>query len=215
MLQVILCRNRFLKILNLPCLTLFDPGCFWGAERRFWQQEGVWSTAAGYAGGYTDNPTYEEVCSGQTGHNEAVSVAYDSNIIGFSALLQVFRESHDPTQGMRQGNDSGTQYRSGIYCMNDAQYEQAIASRDSYQSQLTACGLEIITTEIIGAEKLYFAEDYHQQNLAKNPNGYCGLGGTNASCVAEEKSIPESNYSATNDAKWQSFRLYSTVSGKI
>lgn len=168
-------------------LALFGLGCFWGAERRFWQQEGVWSTAAGYAGGYTEHPTYEEACSGQTGHNEVVRVAYDSNIIDFSALLQVFWESHDPTQGMRQGNDRGTQYRSGIYCMNDAQYEQALASRDSYQSQLTASGFGIITTEITRTEKFYLAEDYHQQYLAKNPNGYCGLGGTGVSCVAEEK----------------------------
>ena len=168
-------------------LALFGLGCFWGAERRFWQQEGVWSTAAGYAGGYTDNPTYEEVCSGQTGHNEVVRVAFDRKIIDFRDLLQVFWESHDPTQGMRQGNDRGTQYRSGIYCMNDAQFEQAHSSRDSYQLQLTTSGFGIITTEIIRAEKFYFAEDYHQQYLAKNPNGYCGLGGTGVSCAAQEK----------------------------
>jgi peptide-methionine (S)-S-oxide reductase len=158
--------------------ALFGLGCFWGAERRFWQQSGVWTTAVGYAAGLTPNPTYEEVCSGMTGHNEVVWLAYNSEQISYEQLLKVFWESHDPTQGMRQGNDRGTQYRSGIYCYDDAQQSAAEASRDRYQQSLSAKGLGVITTEIISAPTFYYAEDYHQQYLDKNPNGYCGLGGT-------------------------------------
>jgi peptide-methionine (S)-S-oxide reductase len=162
-------------------LAMFGLGCFWGAERCFWQLDGVWSTAVGYAAGFTPNPTYEEVCSGQTGHNEVVRVVFDNEVIDFSTLLQTFWESHDPTQGMQQGNDRGTQYRSGIYCFNDGQYKQALASREYFQSRLTEAGFGTITTEILNAPEFYFAEDYHQQYLAKNPNGYCGLGGTGMS----------------------------------
>jgi peptide-methionine (S)-S-oxide reductase len=158
--------------------ALFGLGCFWGAERRFWQQSGVWTTAVGYAAGLTPNPTYEEVCSGMTGHNEVVWLAYNPEQISYEQLLKVFWESHDPTQGMRQGNDHGTQYRSGIYCYDDAQQSAAEASRDRYQQALNAKGLGAITTEIISAPTFYYAEDYHQQYLDKNPNGYCGLGGT-------------------------------------
>ena len=165
---------------------MFGLGCFWGAERCFWQLKGVWVTAAGYSGGYTENPTYEEVCSGKTGHNEVVSVVYDAQIISYKALLQIFWQSHNPTQGMQQGNDVGTQYRSGIYCFNDGQYNQATATRDSYQSELTASGFSEITTEIVLATEFYYAEDYHQQYLAKNPNGYCGLGGTGVACAVQE-----------------------------
>ncbi len=159
-------------------LAMFGLGCFWGAERCFWQLEGVWSTAAGYAAGYTPNPQYEEVCSGMTGHNEVIRVVYDRNVLNFEVMLRTFWASHDPTQGMRQGNDRGTQYRSGIYCFDECQLKEATASRDSYQSVLTDVGFENITTEIIMAPRFYFAEDYHQQYLAKNPNGYCGPGGT-------------------------------------
>ncbi len=159
-------------------VAMFGMGCFWGAERCFWTLQGVWSTAVGYAGGFTPNPTYEEVCSGQTGHNEVVRIVFDSKLLDYSDLLKVFWESHDPTQGMRQGNDRGTQYRSGIYCFNDGQYKQALSSRDSYQSELDLSGFGDTTTEIISAPKFYFAEDYHQQYLAKNPDGYCWLGGT-------------------------------------
>ncbi len=159
-------------------VAMFGMGCFWGAERCFWTLQGVWSTAVGYAGGFTPNPTYEEVCSGQTGHNEVVRIVFDSKLLDYSDLLKVFWESHDPTQGMRQGNDRGTQYRSGIYCFNDGQYKQALSSRDSYQSELDLSGFGDTTTEIISAPEFYFAEDYHQQYLAKNPDGYCGLGGT-------------------------------------
>ena len=162
-------------------LAMFGLGCFWGAERCFWEQPGVWSTAVGYAAGYTPNPTYEEVCSGLTGHNEVVRVVYDSKLLNYNDLLKVFWESHNPTQGMRQGNDRGTQYRSGIYCFNDGQYKQALASRDSYQSELSTSGFDVITTEITREQVFYFAEDYHQQYLAKNPNGYCGQGGTGVS----------------------------------
>jgi peptide-methionine (S)-S-oxide reductase len=162
-------------------LAMFGLGCFWGAERCFWELHGVWSTAVGYAAGYTPNPTYEEVCSGRTGHNEVVRVVYDSKLLNYSDLLKVFWESHNPTQGMRQGNDRGTQYRSGIYCFNDGQYKQALSSHDSYQSELSASGFDVITTEITREQDFYFAEDYHQQYLAKNPNGYCGLGGTGVS----------------------------------
>lgn len=163
-------------------LAVFGMGCFWGAERKFWQQEGVYSTAVGYAAGHTPNPTYREVCSGMTGHNEVVLVAYDPQIISYEALLKVFWESHNPTQGMRQGNDSGTQYRSGIYYYSDAQKAAAEKTRQAYQSALKDAGHGEITTEIIPAPEFYYAENYHQQYLAKNPGGYCGLGGTNVSC---------------------------------
>lgn len=159
--------------------AVFGMGCFWGAERKFWQQEGVFSTAVGYAAGVTPNPSYNEVCSGMTGHNEVVLVVFDPKVISYESLLQVFWESHNPTQGMRQGNDAGTQYRSGIYTYSDRQKQQAEASRDKYQQALKSAGYGEITTEIIDAPEFYYAEDYHQQYLAKNPGGYCGLGGTN------------------------------------
>lgn len=162
--------------------VLFGMGCFWGAERKYWQLPGIYTTAAGYAGGFTKNPTYEEVCSGQTGHNEVVLVVYDPNEITFSQLLKVFWEAHDPTQGMRQGNDVGTQYRSGIYCCNEVQLEEAINSLKQFQQRLNAKGYGHITTEILMAPEFYYAEDYHQQYLAKNPGGYCGLGGTGVTC---------------------------------
>jgi peptide-methionine (S)-S-oxide reductase len=157
-------------------------GCFWGAERVFWQAEGVYTTAVGYAGGYTPNPTYEEVCSAGTGHAEVVLAVFDPNVTSYDAMLKLFWENHDPTQGMRQGNDVGTQYRSAIYVTGDAQREAAIASRESYQRQLATAGYGEITTEIADTGPFYYAEDYHQQYLAKNPNGYCGLGGTGVSC---------------------------------
>ena len=162
--------------------AVFGMGCFWGAERLFWQADGVWTTAVGYAGGYTPNPTYEEVCSGSTGHTEAVLVVYDPARIGYEELLRIFWEGHDPTQGMRQGNDVGTQYRSAVYCANDRQRAAAEASRAMYQERLHDSGHGEITTEIAAAGPFYYAEDYHQQYLAKNPNGYCGLGGTGVSC---------------------------------
>jgi len=162
--------------------TVFGLGCFWGAERVFWQAPGVWVTAVGYAGGTTPNPSYEEVCSGRTGHTEAVLVVYDPKITSYEALLKLFWESHDPTQGMRQGNDIGTQYRSAIYTFSPHQAALAEESRAAYQRQLKAAGLGEITTEIREAPPFYFAEDYHQQYLAKNPHGYCGLGGTGVSC---------------------------------
>ena len=163
--------------------AIFGMGCFWGAERKFWQAgEGVWATAVGYAGGHTPNPTYEEVCSGRTGHAEAVLVAYDPAKISYEALLKIFWESHDPTQGMRQGNDVGTQYRSAIYATTPAQAEAARASAAMFGAALKAKGYGAITTEIAEAGPFYFAEDYHQQYLAKNPGGYCGLGGTGVSC---------------------------------
>lgn len=162
-------------------MAMFGMGCFWGAERRFWQQEGVFSTSVGYSAGFTPNPTYEEVCSGLTGHNEVVLVVYDPKIISYQQLLKVFWESHNPTQGMRQGNDAGTQYRSGIYVYSERQRELAEASRDTYQIALKQGGYETITTEILPAPEYYYAESYHQQYLAKNPNGYCGLGGTKIS----------------------------------
>lgn len=165
-------------------LALFGLGCFWGAERRFWQTRGVFSTAAGYAGGYTPNPTYQEVCSGRTGHNEVVRVVFDPAVVDYAALLGVFWETHDPTQGMRQGNDVGTQYRSGIYVYSAAQKDAAVASRDAYQAAIAKRGFGKITTEIIDAPEFYYAEDYHQQYLAKNPHGYCGLGGTGVTCPA-------------------------------
>ncbi len=163
-------------------LAMFGMGCFWGAERKFWQQPGIYITAVGYAGGLTPNPTYEEVCSGMTGHNEVVRVVFDPDTINYDTLLKVFWENHNPTQGMRQGNDVGTQYRSGIYVYSDSQRQQAEASREAYQQALKASGYGEITTEIIDAPEFYFAEGYHQQYLAKNPNGYCGLGGTNVAC---------------------------------
>jgi peptide-methionine (S)-S-oxide reductase len=159
-------------------LALFGMGCFWGAERHFWQTAGVFTTAVGYAGGYTPNPTYEEVCTGFTGHNEVVRVVFDPKHISYEGLLQVFWTEHDPTQGMRQGNDRGTQYRSGVYTHSDVQARIAEASRDIYQRALTGGGRGRITTELLPAPDFYYAEDYHQQYLAKNPNGYCGLGGT-------------------------------------
>ena len=158
--------------------ALFGMGCFWGAERKFWQQQGVYSTMVGYAAGLTPNPSYQEVCSGQTGHNEVVQVIYDPDVVSYEQLLSIFWESHNPTQGMRQGNDVGTQYRSGIYFHTADQQAAAQATRDRYQSKLTQKGCGNITTEIIVAPEFYYAEDYHQQYLAKNPNGYCGLGGT-------------------------------------
>ena len=162
--------------------ALFGLGCFWGAERKFWQLDGVYTTAVGYAAGITPNPTYQEVCTGMTGHNEVVLVVFDPEQIRYQQLLTVFWESHDPTQGMRQGNDVGTQYRSGIYTFSDEQQQLAEASRDAYQQALSQNGFRDITTEILPAPAFYYAEDYHQQYLAKNPNGYCGLGGTGVSC---------------------------------
>lgn len=164
--------------------AVFGLGCFWGAERKFWTQSGVYSTAVGYAGGFTPNPTYEEVCSGLTGHAEVVLVVYDPAVITYERLLKIFWESHDPTQGMRQGNDVGTQYRSAIHVHDAAQRAAALASREAYQQALTAAGHGPITTEITDASPFYYAEDYHQQYLAKNPGGYCGLGGTGVSCPA-------------------------------
>jgi peptide-methionine (S)-S-oxide reductase len=167
--------------------AVFGLGCFWGAERVFWQAPGVYVTAVGYAGGSTPNPTYEEVCSGRTGHTEAVLVVYDPKATSYEALLKLFWESHDPTQGMRQGNDVGTQYRSGIYTFSPEQRAAAEASRAAYQARLEAAGLGKITTEIRDAPPFYFAEGYHQQYLAKNPNGYCGLGGTGVACPISAK----------------------------
>jgi peptide-methionine (S)-S-oxide reductase len=163
-------------------LALFGMGCFWGAERKFWEDPRVFATAVGYAGGHTPNPTYREVCSGMTGHNEVVRVVFDPTRIGYADLLKIFWETHDPTQGMRQGNDVGTQYRSGIYYYGEAQRRAAEASREAFQERLTAAGYGPITTEIVPAPEFYYAEDYHQQYLAKNPGGYCGLGGTGVTC---------------------------------
>jgi peptide-methionine (S)-S-oxide reductase len=162
--------------------AMFGMGCFWGAERKFWQTPGVWTTAVGYAGGTTPNPSYEEVCSGMTGHNEVVFVVYDPKLTTYDKLLAVFWESHDPTQGMRQGNDIGTQYRSAIYVHSEAQRRAAEASRDRYGAALQRHGFSPISTEIRDAPEFYYAEEYHQQYLAKNPGGYCGLGGTGVSC---------------------------------
>jgi len=162
--------------------AIFGLGCFWGAEKKFWQMDGVYTTAVGYAGGYTKNPTYREVCSGDTGHAEVVLVVYDPRKVTYEQLLKTFWESHDPTQGMRQGNDAGTQYRSAIYATTDAQRAAAAASREQYQKALSEAGLGRVTTEIAGETPFYYAEDYHQQYLAKNPGGYCGLGGTGVSC---------------------------------
>ncbi|MFE8598012.1 peptide-methionine (S)-S-oxide reductase MsrA [Archangium violaceum] len=170
--------------------AIFGLGCFWGAERKFWQTPGVYSTSVGYAGGITPNPTYEEVCSGRTGHTEVVLVVYDPKKVSFETLLKVFWESHNPTQGMRQGNDVGTQYRSAIYWTTEAQRKAAEASREAYQKVLTAAGHEPITTELRPAPEYYYAEDYHQQYLAKNPNGYCGLGGTGVSCPVGVAAAP-------------------------
>ncbi|WP_407641507.1 peptide-methionine (S)-S-oxide reductase MsrA [Conexibacter woesei] len=162
--------------------AIFGLGCFWGAERVFWQAPGVYTTAVGYAGGFTENPTYEEVCSAQTGHTEAVLVVFDPARTSYDELLKLFWENHDPTQGMRQGNDVGTQYRSAIYWTSEEQHKQALASREMFQSQLQQSGYGEITTEIAAERPFYYAEDYHQQYLAKNPDGYCGLGGTGVSC---------------------------------
>jgi peptide-methionine (S)-S-oxide reductase len=162
--------------------AVFALGCFWGAERKFWQVPGIFTTAVGYAGGFTPNPTYREVCSGFTGHAEAVLVMFDPARLSYEQLLRVFWESHDPTQGMRQGNDVGTQYRSAIYCEDEEQRQSTIRSRDVYQRQLKDAGYGAITTEVAGAPEFYYAEEYHQQYLAKNPDGYCGLGGTGVSC---------------------------------
>ncbi|WP_102108814.1 peptide-methionine (S)-S-oxide reductase MsrA [Oceaniglobus roseus] len=162
--------------------AIFGMGCFWGVERMFWKLPGVWNTAVGYAGGYTPNPTYEEVCTGQTGHNEVVRVVYDPSVISYDELLKVFWEGHDPTQGMRQGNDAGTQYRSGIYTFSEAQKQAAEASRKAFAPQLERAGYGAITTEIRPAPEFYFAEAYHQQYLEKNPRGYCGIGGTGVTC---------------------------------
>jgi peptide-methionine (S)-S-oxide reductase len=172
--------------------VIFGLGCFWGAERKFWQVEGVYTTAVGYAAGYTPNPTYEEVCSGLTGHNEVVLVVFDPKVVSYSQLLKVFWESHNPTQGMRQGNDSGTQYRSGIYVSSAEQKQLSETSKQVYQEALKKAGHGEITTEILDAPEFYYAEEYHQQYLAKNPGGYCGLGGTNVSCpigITQEVSV--------------------------
>ena len=162
--------------------AVFGLGCFWGAERKFWQTPGVWTTAVGYAGGATPNPTYEEVCSGQTGHTEVVRVIFDPKLVSYEALLKVFFENHDPTQGMRQGNDVGTQYRSAIYTTSAAQKQEALAARAAYDAKLRAAGYGAIATEIREAPEFYYAEGYHQQYLSKNPGGYCGIGGTGVSC---------------------------------
>jgi peptide-methionine (S)-S-oxide reductase len=172
-------------------MALFGMGCFWGAERKFWSVQGVYTTAVGYAGGFTPHPTYREVCTGLTGHNEVVRVVFDPRSVSYEMLLRVFWEGHDPTQGMRQGNDVGTQYRSGIYYSNKAQRYAAEASRDDYQALLSAAGYGPITTEIVPAPEFYYAEEYHQQYLAKNPGGYCGLGGTGVSCPTGRVATPE------------------------
>ncbi|MEM1141033.1 MAG: peptide-methionine (S)-S-oxide reductase MsrA [Pseudomonadota bacterium] len=162
--------------------AVFAMGCFWGVERKFWQLEGVFTTAVGYSGGHTKNPLYDEVCSGRTGHTEVVLVVFDPQVVSYESLLRVFWEGHDPTQGMRQGNDLGTQYRSAIYTYGDVQHETAVRTMHNFQQQLTAAGYGDITTEIESAPDFYYAEDYHQQYLHKNPGGYCGLGGTGVSC---------------------------------
>ena len=163
-------------------LAMFGMGCFWGAEKAFWNVPGVYSTSVGYAAGHTPNPTYEEVCTGLTGHNEVVRVVFDAKAVTFADLLRVFWETHDPTQGMRQGNDVGTQYRSGIYWTSEAQRDAALSSREMFQGELSRAGHGAITTEIVEAGPFFYAEDYHQQYLARHPNGYCGLGGTGVSC---------------------------------
>ena len=162
--------------------VVLGMGCFWGAERKFWETPGVWTTAVGYAGGYTPNATYQEVCSGMTGHNEVVLVAYETDVLSLIDVLRVFWENHDPTQGMRQGNDVGTQYRSGIYVADDAQRAVAQSTRETYAARLTAAGFGEVTTEVLIHSEFFYAEDYHQQYLAKNPLGYCGIGGTGVSC---------------------------------
>ena len=172
--------------------ALFAMGCFWGAERKFWSLAGVYTTAVGYTAGHTPNPTYREVCSGMTGHTEAVLVVFDPRVVEYEALLKVFWENHDPTQGMRQGNDVGTQYRSGIYCHDADQLRAAEASKAAFQKCLSAAGFGPITTEIVPAPEFYYAEDYHQQYLAKNPNGYCGLGGTGVSCPVGVQEVRQS-----------------------
>lgn len=163
-------------------IAVFGLGCFWGAERKFWSQDGIWVSSVGYTAGFTLNPTYEEVCSGLTGHNEVVQVVFDPEKISYLKLLKIFFESHNPTQGMRQGNDVGTQYRSGIYFCSKEQESSASSVRSTYTEALIAKGLSVVTTEIMPLDQYYFAEDYHQQYLAKNPNGYCGLGGTGVQC---------------------------------
>lgn len=165
--------------------AVFGMGCFWGIERLFWQQDGVFSTAVGYAGGVTENPHYREVCTGLTGHNEVVLVVFDPAVIAYQQLLVLFWENHDPTQGMRQGNDTGTQYRSGIYTTSDAQQQQALASRDAYAQTLRGVGFGEVTTEVLAAPVFYYAEDYHQQYLIKNPGGYCNMSGTGVRCLAQ------------------------------
>jgi peptide-methionine (S)-S-oxide reductase len=172
-------------------LAMFGLGCFWGAERKFWQADGVISTQVGYAAGFTKNPTYQEVCSGRTGHNEVVRVVFDPTTTSFSALVKLFFDNHDPTQGMRQGNDSGTQYRSGIYVYSEEQRTAAEAAKAGMQTGLTAAGYGAITTEIVDASAFYYGEDYHQQYLAKNPGGYCGLGGTGVICPTSPISTDE------------------------
>jgi peptide-methionine (S)-S-oxide reductase len=162
--------------------AMFGMGCFWGAEKKFWELPGVYTTAVGYAGGYTPNPTYREVCTGMTGHNEVVLVVFDPRKVSYDALLKTFWENHDPTQGMRQGNDIGTQYRSGVYAFDDSQHAAAERSREMFQEALSKRGYGSITTEILPAPEFYYAEDYHQQYLSKNPDGYCGLGGTGVTC---------------------------------
>ena len=164
--------------------AMFGMGCFWGAERMFWEMQGVWVTASGYAGGFTRNPTYKEVCTGMTGHNEVVLVVYDPSMLSYDGLLKAFWENHDPTQGMRQGNDVGTQYRSGIYAFDDEQRAKALQSKDAYSRSLKEIGLGRVTTEVAEAPEFYFAEDYHQQYLAKVPGGYCNLRGTGVQCPA-------------------------------
>jgi len=174
--------------------AMFGLGCFWGAERKFWERNGVYSTAVGYAAGHTPNPTYREVCTGMTGHTEAVLVVFDPKIVSYDDLLKTFWENHDPTQGMRQGNDIGTQYRSGIYYYSESQRRAAEASREMFQKELDRAGYGRITTEILPAPEFYYAEDYHQQYLAKNPGGYCGIGGTGVSCpVGAIKSTVDSH----------------------
>ena len=172
--------------------ALFGMGCFWGVERKFWEVEGVFTTAVGYAAGVTPNPTYEEVCSGQTGHSEVVLVVFDPAIVSYEQLLKLFWEGHDPTQGMRQGNDMGSQYRSAIYTTSDSQQSAANASRDVYQAGLSAAGFGAITTEIAPHKELFYAEEYHQQYLAKNPQGYCGIGGTGIACPAGPAKVANS-----------------------
>ena len=171
--------------------AVFGLGCFWGAERKFWELKGVYSTAVGYAAGQTPNPTYREVCSGMTGHAEVVLVVFDPTVVSYDDLLRVFWESHNPTQGMRQGNDVGTQYRSGVYYFDESQRTAAEHSREAFQRELTGAGYGTITTEIVAAPEFYYAEDYHQQYLAKNPGGYCGLGGTGVSCPVGVASAAE------------------------